>query len=613
MVAPEARQAMEGVSGIEGDRTAYYAALCKDKPVEVHDFGPKGKGLKATRAIEEGAELYVEQPLVSLQHIKNRRVLQACDHCMRSIGSLVSQMNKLLMNPDSEEGPITSIPLMEPESAFLAPVLQCNNLCSSYYCSEECRDAAWEQYHGLLCGGSAKQALASGAAVSPLIEFMHHAVHSNEIYLLAAKVIGYSVHRWYKNGKSMDAAKLPFSVFHQRPWHEVVMADEGCSPGEDPEMARSIEESVQTSLMQSFFLLREGILARMAVMHADDPMTEAQFDGLIPFALYSKIVGMFELNNLSVEISSPVIDYFVTVSQVPASDAQKSAVEELHGIVKRLKAAKAARDQRDAEEEEEDDDDDDDSDEDEPATGGGGGGGGGDEAEVVAGMEGLTVEGSHIDPSSLWSTAADPSTIELSVNNPAIDAGVQFRITSAAGETEYFDMGLFPGVDGTAIFAVTSSMNHSCKPNVSVQYRMGDRQAVVVARESIKEGQELLVTYIDEEGDYEERQEELRYVKNGGGTLVYSGLMGVMILSCRCVIDRVVVLVGRAGCWGSLRLVNLMTRRFMLVQTAIDAWFLRAVYLVVCLRHYGFVCECEKCTADRNAEGDDEEDEEESS
>ncbi|XP_010240963.1 PREDICTED: histone-lysine N-methyltransferase ATXR2 isoform X2 [Nelumbo nucifera] len=61
---------------------------------------------------------------------------------------------------------------------------------------------------------------------------------------------------------------------------------------------------------------------------------------------------------------------------------------------------------------------------------------------------------------------------------------------------------------GTAFFPMQSCMNHSCHPNAKAFKREEDRdgQAIIIALQSISKGDEITISYIDEDLPFEERQ-----------------------------------------------------------------------------------------------------------
>ena len=74
-----------------------------------------------------------------------------------------------------------------------------------------------------------------------------------------------------------------------------------------------------------------------------------------------------------------------------------------------------------------------------------------------------------------------------------------------------FDTSLFPAMRGAAVFPLASSLNHSCDPNCEVAY-VDDARVLVVARRTLKPGEELTIAYVDVDADVGERRDELREV-----------------------------------------------------------------------------------------------------
>jgi hypothetical protein len=102
----------------------------------------------------------------------------------------------------------------------------------------------------------------------------------------------------------------------------------------------------------------------------------------------------------------------------------------------------------------------------------------------------------------------------------------------------------YPSIEGTALFPIICTMNHSCDPNCTVLYTK-DGAAHVFAVQDItvrlarcsglrcaagtnvllaccewQEGEELCISYIDVDQEVDEREECLRYVPRLGGSVV---------------------------------------------------------------------------------------------
>jgi len=80
-------------------------------------------------------------------------------------------------------------------------------------------------------------------------------------------------------------------------------------------------------------------------------------------------------------------------------------------------------------------------------------------------------------------------------------------------EIEEDDDYCYPLCQGTALYAVHHLINHSCEPNAHAFKREGDddASAVILAKRSIKSGEEIVMSYIDEELPYKQRKQDLSF------------------------------------------------------------------------------------------------------
>uniref|UniRef100_A0ACB8E9C1 SET and MYND domain-containing protein 5 n=1 Tax=Sphaerodactylus townsendi TaxID=933632 RepID=A0ACB8E9C1_9SAUR len=110
----------------------------------------KGKGLFATRNIRKGETIFVEKPVVSAQFLWNALYkYKACDHCLRALETAEENAQRLL-------GRFLALP--HPEQCSIRKDLhQLCPSCQVVYCSPECRQAAWDQYHQVLCLGPSRE------------------------------------------------------------------------------------------------------------------------------------------------------------------------------------------------------------------------------------------------------------------------------------------------------------------------------------------------------------------------------------------------------------------------------------------------------------------------
>ncbi|KAM7431582.1 SET and MYND domain-containing protein 5 [Porites harrisoni] len=110
----------------------------------------KGKGLFANTNFKEGDIIFEERPLVCCQFLWNALYkYTACSFCMKSLETAEQMARRLTGNATLEL----------PHAAKCCEIVRsgqklvnCHS-CQVTYCSEECRQTAWEQYHRILCLG----------------------------------------------------------------------------------------------------------------------------------------------------------------------------------------------------------------------------------------------------------------------------------------------------------------------------------------------------------------------------------------------------------------------------------------------------------------------------
>uniref|UniRef100_A0A8C7YYL2 Protein-lysine N-trimethyltransferase SMYD5 n=1 Tax=Oryzias sinensis TaxID=183150 RepID=A0A8C7YYL2_9TELE len=111
----------------------------------------KGKGLFAKRSIKKGDTIFTERPLVSAQFLWNSLYkYRACDYCLRALETAEENARRLSGNP--------ALILPHAELCGVRPEMhQACPQCQVMYCSSECRQAAADQYHRVLCLGPSQE------------------------------------------------------------------------------------------------------------------------------------------------------------------------------------------------------------------------------------------------------------------------------------------------------------------------------------------------------------------------------------------------------------------------------------------------------------------------
>lgn len=404
--------------------------------LRVNPEGEHGKGVYSDFDFKEGDLILKDQMLVGAQHSSNKIDCLVCSFCFQFIGSIELQIGKKLYlqelgisadecGPDrtecssgsfSDSSPLLrdtieslmngSMQLPFSEKFPLPSVVSCPGGCrEAYYCSESCAKADWDSFHSLLCTGKGSKS----SNIEALLKFIRHANETNDIFILAAKVISFTILRYrklkvaqFENPQKQDAINLytsygfpmlleawkPVSMGYKRRWWDCIALPEDVDSCDEVMFRMQIRDLAFTSLE----ILKEA-------------MYDKEYEPLFSLEIYGHIIGMFELNNLDLVVASPVEDYFLYIDDLPLSEKK--------------------------------------------------------EAEKIT--------------------------------KPVLDAlGDDYSICC----------------QGTAFFPLQSCMNHSCIPNAKAFKREEDRdgQATIIALKPISKGEEITISYIDEDLSYEERQ-----------------------------------------------------------------------------------------------------------
>ncbi|XP_068087175.1 histone-lysine N-trimethyltransferase SMYD5 isoform X2 [Anabrus simplex] len=105
----------------------------------------KGKGLFAVKAFKKGDIVFEERPLVCCQFAWNSAYgYLACDFCMRPLETAEENARRLSNNKN------LVLPYPHCCSTKRESHCECAS-CGVQYCSIECRDEAWRQFHRTLC------------------------------------------------------------------------------------------------------------------------------------------------------------------------------------------------------------------------------------------------------------------------------------------------------------------------------------------------------------------------------------------------------------------------------------------------------------------------------
>ncbi|KAK1325175.1 Histone-lysine N-methyltransferase ATXR2 [Acorus calamus] len=221
----------------------YYDDLIETRPCkgfEVKQGVTFGKGVYSKLDFQEDELVLKDEMLFGAQHTSNKVDCFVCSHCFQFIGSVELQIGRKLylqgLGLSSKEDVPTesddedcypmenhnhselcsssasrdnsapsddtleslmngTLSLPYSEKFSLPPVISCLGGCEEeHYCSKSCAEADWELFHSILCTGKNSRSLQRNA----LAKFVEHANKTNDIFILAAKAISFTILRYKK-------------------------------------------------------------------------------------------------------------------------------------------------------------------------------------------------------------------------------------------------------------------------------------------------------------------------------------------------------------------------------------------------------------------------------
>ncbi len=430
----------------------------------------RGRHLLANDKIQKGQLIFCERPLVALQSTGNvHSGALVCHYCMAFCGS-PAQALQIAADPTRLQEITTSDPLPEQQNGDHA-LIPCQHKCGQVYCSIECQQDDWEWGgHKELCTGWIDD------ANHPLVRFRHHAIQSNEIFLLIGKwlarihnqnvpyheddcsldlhpLVDFSMNLWW------DVATLPFVNDLMR-CAEVIALNRSCR--------RLCEES--QALLESAWPEYKG-----------SPW-------LTPIG-FAKLIGSLEQNCIGVRRKHPLRQNIMD-----DTDLRHAHHKEL------IKCLEKAGMIGDGDEEE-----------DEGCEALDGDGGDLDDYETSKIQVQDNVDREEEEEAYPPSKSEDdwdysPDEIAEFLSNLSHPMNI--------GSDDEWDA-IFTPLDGTAHFAMTEKMNHSCEPNVVILYKSrgwGKNHPLVaycIALRDIEPNEELTIAYIETDETYDARQKAL--------------------------------------------------------------------------------------------------------
>lgn len=253
-----------------------------------------GFGVFADRPIAPRQLIFQEVPMLRLQSIPNRGDVLVCGFCFRFLGSVALQLGMLSRQVNRLSCGHLSRAALHLGDRPLSDIISCGYQCGEVYCSDRCQAKHWEKCHSLLCTGCVS---AEDADVSPLIAFKQYAVSTNEILLMVADVFAeiFSDPVVTAGGDDAMIAAMafvkPFRSYVHPLWWDAAVAPDGTNPDE---------------LTAS---LREIVVTAWDHLNALFGITSCNLQSVLSAEFISRLIGMFEQNNVGIRLRSPVEEF----------------------------------------------------------------------------------------------------------------------------------------------------------------------------------------------------------------------------------------------------------------------------------------------------------------
>jgi hypothetical protein len=533
----------------------------------------KGRHLIATQKIQKGQLIFVEKPLLSLQSLGNAHLgALVCRCCRAFIGGpdiclavasgrverekvwdYYKEKEKDIDNDDGKENI---------DGQNCCQMVSCRNQCGELYCSQECENEMWLQKgHELMCTGLIPDPEKEDVdddeindneecdgekrikdQLHPLLQFKVHAVQSNEIFIMVGDLVSTIVSlrrqqiesqllsrkqgKDYCNTGSLEDILSPYFDFTLKPWWEVATEPLLSNPmmlSEVVHLNKTLRELCETSaslLKDAFTMLvnsdnesgqnEEKVMFCTTLKQAIDECVE-KYD-LFSELFFGKIIGSFEQNALGIRARHPLCRELIENNVFRTSRHsdilrcfQAAGMIEETNIDEKTNEDNAEGENTQDVNEEEDGWDDYTCDE---------------IAEFIAGLQ-INEDGYNVSKQSETEDNDNKSEEDE-------EEGEEEEEEDCNDCDDVEDSGddldtIFTPLDGTAMYSTTCKMNHSCVPNVMAKYsyscsgggiktRWGRDFPLVVSCSAITDieiGEELCISYINSDLNYEDRSKAL--------------------------------------------------------------------------------------------------------
>ena len=394
-------------------------------------------------------------PIASMQHVANKTVSYSCHNCHRSIGGVASQVSNLF-NDDRFVEVQSLCGMLSPPSE---PVVDCP--CGVVYCSEACKEAAWCSHHRFFCVAEEPDTVESNLA-----RFKYYCLGvagCGDTLLLAGQVMCHFVVKADGCENKLDQIVREFLSFKHLDFLEVSLPPKI----DDPEAVLNFKAWLGETVEEAYELLK-------AALSHKDPLFEMLFR-LGGVGLYRKILGIFEWNIVDISIPNDFVTRFFLEKSSAASCEEEQAL--MARIFKEKEVMLKCR-------------------------------------EIM----GADISGDLFNDDS-EDLSTDEGVDEIEEDHEHDDGGLYEEALSQIDEkfaqnpSSFYptlDEEWWPKFSGTGLFQTVSRLNHSCRPNISIEFPSGTFCAEGILVREVLAGEELTISYVNENLPVEKRRKKLK-------------------------------------------------------------------------------------------------------
>lgn len=265
--------------------------------ITVYNSSLHGCGVRADVQFPQGGIVLQEKPLYFLQTLPNRKSVVVCTTCLKSLGPLSMQMAVLqgVVSRQNVKEEVCNFAHL-PNELCTDNLVSCSCNCGEVYCSEVCREHHWSvKGHRYLCTGLISD---DDADTHPLINYKMHAMTTNEIFLMVADIFASMcchldslVGSGVSHAQAFDIVAAPLAGYVRELWWDAAITPKGYKP-------LAFKKSLKTLVKDSYELLSEVL-----------QLEEKGYTPLLSEEYLSRTIGMFEQNNVGVQMKTPLGEY----------------------------------------------------------------------------------------------------------------------------------------------------------------------------------------------------------------------------------------------------------------------------------------------------------------